>query len=140
MLSVLGALCGSGFLFLLLIFCLNFGSLTFFLVREDLGKILKFEKWLHISDTWITFPSHDFSDLSGLNWPQIQLWVLLLIQLSKEKNMMLQTIYAFLCLCCNSICSFPLNFNKASRMEPLKSASFSSEFHKSLERTQMITL
>ena len=140
MLNVLGALCGSGFSFLLLIFCLNFGSLTFFLVREDLDKILKFEQRIHISDTLITIPSHDLSDLSSLNSRQIQLWVLLLIQLSKEKNMMLRTIYAFLCLCCNLICFFPLNFNKASTMKPLKQPNFLSEFDKSLHKEQMVTL
>ena len=85
-LKVLRALCGPGQFFLLLIFCLNFSSLTFFLVREDLDKILKFQERIHISDTWIIIPSHDLSDLSSLNWRQIQLWMLLLIQLTKEKK------------------------------------------------------
>ena len=139
MLNVLGALCGSGFSFLLLIFCLNFGSLTFFLVREDLDKILKFEQRIHISDTLITIPSHDLSDLSSLNSRQIQLWVLLLIQLSKEKNMMLRTIYAFLCLCCNSIYFFPLILPKQPLCSRSSQRNDSSEFHKSLKTEQLIT-
>ena len=86
MLKVLRAVCGPSKLFLLLNFCLNFGSLTFFLLREDLGKILKFQQQIHISDTWIINSSHDLSDLSSLNWRQIQLLGVAVDQLIKEKK------------------------------------------------------
>ena len=115
--KVLRAVCGSGHFFLLLKFWLNFGSLTFFLLREDLNKILKFQDRINISDTWIIISSHDLSDLSSLNGRQIQLWVLLMIQHLKEKNLMLPTIYAFLC---HSTHSFPLNFTRTTRMMLLK--------------------
>ena len=79
MLKALRAVCGTGHFFLLLIFWVNFGSLTFFLVWEDLSKIMNFEERIHNSDTWIIIPSHELSDLSSLNSRQIELWMLLLI-------------------------------------------------------------